>query len=331
MDKWGLWAKGTQLRGANVYQRRVYPDLDGPDFMGPGPFGPPYTQDDLNQLATLGANYVNLSHPGLFTENPPYTLDKDALDNLDNLLAMIAKADMFAVISFRTGPGRSEFTFFGEAGTWFDKSMLNDNVWRDQAAQDAWVAMWRYTAERYRSNPIIVGYDLMVEPNSNGVWLDIWEPTEFYPAYANTLYDWNQLHPRITAAIREVDSNTPILIGGLSYSAVNWLPYVKPTGDRHTIYTVHQYAPFVYTHQEPPLARTYPGLFDTDGDSSDDRFDRAWLENLLSTVDEFKSQHKVPVAANEFGIMRWQPGAAEFMNDQMDSFERHGMNYALWV
>ena len=127
VDKWALWTGNTQLRGANIYQRRVYSELDGPDFMGPGPVGPPYTQADLNRLAALGANYVNVSHPGLFSENSPYVLDEDIQDNLDNLLDMIAQAGMFAVISFRTGPGRSEFTFFwGEEGDWFDASYFRD-------------------------------------------------------------------------------------------------------------------------------------------------------------------------------------------------------------
>jgi len=66
-----------------------------------------YTQEDFDQLAALGANYVNISHPGLFIKTPPYTLDQDVQDNLDHLLDMIAQADMFAVISFRTGPGRA--------------------------------------------------------------------------------------------------------------------------------------------------------------------------------------------------------------------------------
>src|SRR3989304_159364 len=98
---------------------------------------PPYTQEDLDQLAAMGANYVTISPPGLCGEAPPYALDEDVQDNLDSLLGMIAEADMFAVISFRTGPGRSEFTFYG--GDWFDESYLNDSVWQDQSAQDAWV------------------------------------------------------------------------------------------------------------------------------------------------------------------------------------------------
>jgi cysteinyl-tRNA synthetase len=332
IDKWALWADGTHLRGANIYQRRVYPELDGPEFMGPGPVGPPYTQADFDNLAALGANYVNISHPGLFTETPPYTLDQGIQDNLDQLLDMIAQADMFAVISSRTGPGRAEFSVccLEEAGDWYDESYLNDSVWQDAEAQDAWAAMWRYTAERYRDHPIVVGYDLMVEPNSNEVWLELWDPEEFYTNYGDTLYDWNQLYPRITAAIREVDPDTPILIGAMAYSAVEWLPYLQPTGDPHTVYAVHQYAPVQYTHQWHSPEFTYPGGFDTDWDGEDDQFNRAWLEDLLSTVDDFASTHGAPVTVNEFGLVRWVPGAAEFMDDQMDLFEQRGMNYALW-
>ncbi|MBN1875210.1 MAG: cellulase family glycosylhydrolase [Anaerolineae bacterium] len=340
-DKWSLWTEGTQLRGANVYQRRVYPAIDGLDVIGPGPVGPVYTQEDFDRLAALGANYVNISHPGLFTETAPYTVALEIQTHLDNLLDMIAQANMFAVISFRTGPGRSEFTFmWDEAGTWFDESYLDDSVWQDAEAQNAWVAMWRYTAQRYRDNPIVVGYDLMVEPNSNEVGssvitdlLDIWEPTEFYSMYGGTLYDWNQLYPRITTAIREVDSDTPILIGGLGYSGIEWLPYLNPTGDARTVYMFHQYAPTQYTHQgSDDITCAYPGTCDLDRDGEvDDTFNRAWLDGLLSTVNTFTTTYSVPVAVNEFGLMRWEPGGDAFMDDQMDLLEQRGLNHALWM
>ena len=102
------------VRGANIYQRRVFPEMDGTEFYGPGPFGPPYTQADLDRLSDLGANYVNISTAGLFTVQPPYELDEEALASLDGLLEMVAAADMFAVITFRTGPGRSEFAIIGD-------------------------------------------------------------------------------------------------------------------------------------------------------------------------------------------------------------------------
>jgi len=289
-------------------------------------------------MSAMGANYVNLSVPGIYTINPPFELDEDGLDHLDNVLEMVANAHMYAVISYRTGPGRSEFTFnWDEVGDWFDESYLNDSIWGDQAAQDAWVEMWRATAEHFRDNQIVVGYDLMVEPNANEVGthalhdnLDIWDPEEFLDQYGGTLYDWGQLYPRITDAIRAVDSETPIIIGGMGYSAVDWLPYVVPTGDPRTVYAVHQYMPYVYTHQYPDDPYQYPGNYDLDWDGEADTFDRLWLDDWLSTVDEFRAAHGVPVVINEFGGTRWNPNFAQFMDDQMSLFEERGLNYAFW-
>jgi len=333
LDKWALWSDGSQLRGANIWQRVVVPELDGDEFLGDGHVGPPYTQADFDHLAELGANYVNISGPGLFTERTPYELDQEVQDNLDRLLEMIGKAGMYAVITFRTGPGRSDFTFYREdAGDWFDEDLLIEWVWDDDAAQEGWAKMWRYTAERYRNHPVVVGYDLMCEPNGAGALLDIYEPEEFYPQYAGTTYDWNAFYPKLVAAIREVDAETPILVGAMDWSAVRWLPYLEPTDDPHTVYTVHQYEPQeYYTHQEPEGTNTYPGEFDLDWDDVPDTFDRAWLESYLSPIDAFQARYGVPVAVNEFGVMRWVPDAAMFMDDEMTLFEGRGLNYALWV
>ena len=111
------------------------------------------------------------------------------------------------------------------------------------------------------------------------------------------------------------------------------LPYLQPSGGPRTVYAVHQYAPHNYTHQEADaVVCSCPGWCDLDWDGqNDDWLDRAWLESLLSTVDDFATSHGVPVAVNEFGVVRWVPGAAEFMADEMDLFEQRGLNYALWV
>lgn len=57
-DTYALWSGGPHLRGANIYQRRVYPEIDGVTFLGPGPVGPPYTQQDFDRLADLGAEWL---------------------------------------------------------------------------------------------------------------------------------------------------------------------------------------------------------------------------------------------------------------------------------
>jgi quinol monooxygenase YgiN len=332
LDAWTLWTGSTVLRGANIYQRRVYPELDGEDFLGTGIFGPPFGQSDFDALAAMGANYVNISCSGLFAEKPPYELDEAAQANLDALLGMAAAADLFAVISFRAGPGRAEFSICCYGEDWYDPEIhLDDSVWTTQAAQDAWVAMWRHTAERYRDNPVVVGYDLMVEPNANEVLFDEWDPQAFYDAHGDTLADWDQLFPRIVDAIREVDQLTPVLVQHMGYSAVDWLPLMKVIDDERTVYAVHQYQPYVFTHQEPPLTNTYPGVFDADEDGTAENVDREWLDALLGTVDEFISDHGVVVAVNEMGVMRWEPGAEVYLSDEIELLESRGLNWAVWA
>jgi len=117
----------------------------------------------------------------------------------------------------------------------------------------------------------------------------------------------------------------------MAYSAVDWLPWLKPVADPRTVYTVHQYAPMAYTHQELPLVNTYPGRFDADWDGIPDRVDRTWLEKLLGELNDFMSTYHVPVAVPEYGVMRWEPNADQFMDDEMGLFERMGVNYALWL
>jgi hypothetical protein len=250
IDKWSLWTDGTQLRGANIYQRRVFPELDGTEFYGPGPFGPPYQQEDFDRLAALGANYVNISTAGVYTVQPPFAVDEEAVASLDRLLEMIQKADMFAVITFRSGPGRSEFSLIGEAD-WPPENYIVDTLWTDAAARKAWADMWQFAAQRYRDNPYVAGYDLMCEPNANEI-LDVWEPEDFSARYAGTGYDWNDWYPDIAAAIRTVDPSTPILVGGNAYSSVEWLPFLRTIDDPFVVYTFHQYSPHEYTHAGAP-------------------------------------------------------------------------------
>ncbi len=327
-DKYALWSNGAQLRGVNIAQRRVYPDLDGPTFIGPGPVGPPFTQSDFDRLAALGANYVNISHPGLYTEAPPFTLDTGVQANLDALIGMAANAGLFVVISARTGPGRSEFTFTPDLAP----DLVNDSVWESKEAQDAWVAMWSYTATRYRNQANVVGYDLMVEPNANARFFDDYDPEHFYAMHGGTLYDWNGLHPRIAAAIRAVDANTPILVGPMSYNAASWLPYLQLTGVARTVYTVHTYEPMVYTHQDPGVfLLSYPGRFDADGDGVKETVNRDWLQAQFAPVDDFKAAHNVPVVFNEMGVHRWCPGADRYLGDVMDLIEQDGDSFAVWL
>jgi hypothetical protein len=275
---------------------------------------------------------VNLSVPGIFTEKPPYVLDTKALSNLDELIDKAERANLFVVITFRTGPGRSDFTFYRDgAGSWFSKDLLIETVWQSKEAQSAWAEMWRFAAERYKDRKHIVGYDLMCEPNAEDILFGIYDPATYYPKYAGTVHDWNQFFPNIIKAIRSADYGTPILVSCAGWGNPSWLPFLKYVEDKHLVYVFHQYEPHGYTHQEPSSRIAYPGKFDIDEDGKLDSFDIKWLETHFASIGQAKIALKKPLACNEYGIRRFIPGADKFITDELELMEKLGINHAIWM
>jgi len=330
-SKWDLWSSAVELRGINIWLGRA----DDPIYqgaLGPGAYGPTFSQADFDALAATGCNVVNISHPGLYSVSRPYVLDTKAQETLDDLLAKIERADMFAIITMRTGPGRSEWTFhWGNDTTtdpvngWFPASSYNEDVWKEQSAQDAWAKMWRHIAERYKASKVVVAYDLMCEPNSDHTQYGGIGPDEFYPAHANKLSDWNRLYPEIIAAIRQVDTTTPIVVGGLGYSGVEWLPFLSRAADPRVIYGVHQYEPGEYTHQVPGANISYPGRI------AGQQVDKAALETMLQPIAAAKGTRDAAVVCNELGAARWSPNVDRFIDDQLSLLEALGVNTAVWA
>lgn len=331
LTKWDLWSSDeTWLRGANISQAIIILELDGPTFKGPGPVGPPYTQEGFDRLAELGANYVSISGPGIYSIEPPYELLPEVVAHYDRLLEMIANADMFATIGFRTGPGRADWSICCAEEDWAQPYLV-DTVWQDREPQAAWVEMWRAAAEHFRGQPNVVAYKLMVEPNAAAFHFKIYDPEEFFASYGGSTYDWNSWFPDIVAAIREVDGDTPILVSADDYSSVDWLPYVTIVDDDRTAYFVDQYEPHPYTHQEVGTGFSYPGHFDTDYNGTAEDFDLAWLQRHMGTVADFEANNGAQATVEEYGLARWAPGAAGYLNDLMSLFEEQDLNYAIWV
>jgi hypothetical protein len=52
---------------------------------------------------------------------------------------------------------------------------------------------------------------------------------------------------------------------------------------------------------------------------------------LLKVIDGFREAHGVVLAVTEFGIIRWEPGAARFLDDQIRLFEIRGLSNAVWA
>jgi cellulase (glycosyl hydrolase family 5) len=301
-----LWNKGSAvLRGANVYQGRNVFNADVP--FGDGPF----SQSDFDELKAAGANYVHISHAGIFAEDPPYALDPAAEGNLDNVLDMARNAGLYAGIAFRSGPGRNDLSIVDAAN-----AQAKHDIWTSQAAQDAWVQMVRHAADRYKNDPIVVALSVIVEPTAYSQH-DFVDPQTFYDQFGGTIEDVNGLYAKATAAIRAVDPNTPILLEPEGHGNIEWLPFLKVTGDAKTVYTPHDYEPFKFTHKGKGK---YPSK----------KNNRTTLEQRIGLVDAYSQQHGVPVAITEFGARSIAKTAWKYVADRAAVQESLG-NYVIWT
>ncbi|PIW29218.1 MAG: hypothetical protein COW29_07170 [Rhodobacterales bacterium CG15_BIG_FIL_POST_REV_8_21_14_020_59_13] len=288
-----LWdnASGPHLRGAILPQRRVYPDIDGDSFLGRGPVGTPISDRALASLTETGANLALLSHPGIFTETTPYRADPAIEDHLAALVERCTRHGLFSVIGFRTGPGRSEFTFHRDDGdSWFPSSMIDERVWSESEAQSAWCDMWQHTARQFRSNAAIAGYLLMVEPNGSHVVQHS---------------SWPQMARRIGQAVRVADIETPLLISPESYASVSHENELDMAGLGPVVLAIHDYSPFAYTHAEPHSAASFS---EDDARISPPQSER-WM-------------------VGEWGVQRWVRNAPQFAALRLQSMEEQGANSA---
>lgn len=288
-----LWdnTSGPHLRGAVFAQRRVYPELDGTTFLGPGPLGAPVSQAALDSLAEAGANLAVWSGTGVFGETGRFGVDPAVEDHVGRWLDMCQRAGLYTVIGFRTGPGRSAFAFHPD-DDWYPRRLLNNALWHDEEAQAAWVAMCLHAARRFGSHPALAGILAMVEPNGS----DLGHPSVW---------------PAIAAAI---DRNWPQAIGvPLILSPDRWARAealgAMQSVSAQTIINVHDYAPWEYTHQG---ARAGVRLND----------DGRHLAQAMAGYPRW--------CCLEFGAALHAPDLGRYFQTRIAALESAGANWAAW-
>jgi endoglucanase len=112
--------------------------------------------------------------------------------------------------------------------------------------------------------------------------------------------DWNGLLPGVLAAVREVDPERLVVVGGADASSVAGLRELQPPADDRLVATVHYYEPFHFTHQG---AGWLPGADAWLGATWGTADDRAAVTTDLSEAAAWASERGVPLYVGEFGVL----------------------------
>jgi len=181
------------------------------------------TEPDIHFLKASGMNSIRIPfNYRLFTsetycgQNNP----NRGFELLDRVIGWCKKEGLYVILDMHCAPG-------GQTGDNIDDGYGYPFLFKSKAMQQQTAAIWRRIADHYKNETIVMGYDLLNEPIA----------TYFNAAELNPYLE--PVYKEITKAIRTVDKNHIIILGGAQWDS-NFKPFGPPF-DKKLVYQFHKY------------------------------------------------------------------------------------------
>jgi len=181
------------------------------------------TAPDIHYMKAIGMNSIRVPfNYRLFTSEKYMgeTNPNHGFELLDKLISWCKKEQLYILLDMHCAPG-------GQTGDNIDDGEGYPFLFESEKDQQLTIDIWKRIAARYKNESIIIGYDLLNEPIAT-----YFEADHFNPKLEG-------LYKKITAAIRQVDKNHLIFLGGAQWDS-NFAPFGQPF-DNKLVYTFHKY------------------------------------------------------------------------------------------
>jgi aryl-phospho-beta-D-glucosidase BglC (GH1 family) len=181
------------------------------------------TAADIRYMKSIGMNSIRVPfNYRLFTSEKYLgkTNPNHGFELLDKIVSWCKKEQLYILLDMHCAPG-------GQTGDNIDDGYGYPFLFESKADQQLTADIWKRIAARYKNESIIIGYDLLNEPIATYFNADHFNPK------------LEGLYKRITAAIRQVDKNHLIFLGGAQWDS-NFAPFGPPF-DSKLVYTFHKY------------------------------------------------------------------------------------------
>ena len=182
-------------------------------------------RDDILFIKQQGANTIRLPfNYKLFTDEDYMGLSsqQDGFKRIDDVVAWCKEAGLYLILDMHDCPG-------GQTGDNIDDGHGYPWLFESEPSRQLFCSIWRKIADRYKDEPIILGYELANEPIAH---------------YFENKEELNQqlepLYKRAVKAIREVDPYHVILLGGARWNS-DFYMFTDWTFDQNIMYTCHRY------------------------------------------------------------------------------------------
>lgn len=227
------------------------------------------TRQDIHLLHEAGFNTIRVPlHYKLFESD-----NSEGFVLLDRVLEWSRDEGLHVILDMHAAPG-------GQTGANIDDSYGYPWLYDSPEEQAHLVAIWQRIARRYRENATLLGYDVLNEPIPH------------FPALAPLNVKLEPLYKKLTAAIREVDQNHILFLGGAQWDS-NFAVFHEPF-DKNTAYTFHKY----WTATDVSVIQPYLDFRD--------RYDvPIWMGESGENTDEWITQFVALLNRNDIGWTFW--------------------------
>ena len=183
------------------------------------------TRKDIAFIREQGANTIRLPfHYKLFTDEDymGLTSHQDGFCRVDSVVKWCRENHLYLILDMHDCPG-------GQTGDNIDDGHGYPWLFESEKSQQLFCKIWQQIAFRYRQETTILGYELMNEPIAH------------YFENRYELYKLLQpLYKKTVEAIRKVDENHIILLGGAHWNSFFWM-LEDASYDDKLMYTCHRY------------------------------------------------------------------------------------------
>jgi len=297
------------------------------------------TAEWFEAAAEFGIEYIRLAPNTMQSDSRDFLLgDADKFfgipeGDLDRLMAVLDRADEHGVKIVLT-----TFSLPGRRWRQHNDMQFDFRLWNDHAFQDQAMAFWQELAYELKDHPAVVGYNIVNEPHPEreaGFEADKTEGfDEWLQENEGGIADLNRFYVRMVAAIRSVDSVTPIFVDSRFHANPAGFSTLDPIEDEAVLYSFHYYEPWVYTTFRVNKGRfSYPERMPAgEGDATE-----SWTIDhhsaRLKPVRDWARRHGIPanrIHFAEFGCDRKVEGVTQYLADVIRLANKEKWHWAFY-
>lgn len=284
-------------------------------------------EKDIERIASWGCDHVRVPIDYNVIQTDDGQLIESGFKYIDNCIEWCRKYNLKMV-----------FDLHKACGFVFDNADYC-GFFENEKLQDMFVELWEEIIRRYGKNSDMMCFELLNEV------------TEL--RFAET---WNRISSRTIAAIRKINKDVRIIVGGIFNSSIYGISLLEKPADENIVYTFHCYSPLIFTHQNAywvpqipngyhidyniPVAQmkaeTEKYFCDTYADEfvglKNEMMSPEFFEHLMRMAIEAGEKHNVPLYCGEYGVIdQTSPeNAVLWYKDMHKALEDHQISRAAW-